>query len=89
MMDETYIRYLLAFKLWKKVAGKDQISSIVTHAINMLKPPVDFAVRLKVGSFANVLPFPFGWRKGSVTNFFMRSPFSVKEKAKVKPRHII
>lgn len=83
LYEATYVRYLLAFKLWKRLVEKHQHAKINKEALAKLKPPPNFAERLKGGMFPNVLPFPYMSKKENLTNFFMRSPFNVKEKAQV------
>jgi hypothetical protein len=87
MYETTYVRYLLSFKLWKKLAGKDSYASINKDAVAKLTPPADFAEKLKTGVFSNVLPYVSKSEKDRITLFFMQSPFNVKKKAQVNILH--
>ncbi|XP_046667045.1 uncharacterized protein LOC124358811 [Homalodisca vitripennis] len=81
--ETTYVRYLLSFKLWKKLAGKEHYVNINKEAVAKLKPPPDFAEKLKSGLFSNVLPYVSKSEKDRITLFFMQSPFNVKKKAQL------
>uniref|UniRef100_A0A1B6KZ24 Uncharacterized protein n=1 Tax=Graphocephala atropunctata TaxID=36148 RepID=A0A1B6KZ24_9HEMI len=81
--ETAYVRYLLSFKLWKKLAGKEHYLNINKEAVTKLKPPPDFAEKLKSGQFSNVLPYVSKSEKDRLTLFFMQSPFNIKRKAQL------
>ncbi|XP_054274393.1 uncharacterized protein LOC128994127 [Macrosteles quadrilineatus] len=83
LYEASYIRYILSFKLWKKLAGKDHYATINKEAVTKLTPPPDFTEKLKTGLFSNVLPYVSKSEKDRITLFFMQSPFNVKKKAQV------
>lgn len=84
MKETTYVRYLLAFKIWRKMGGKDSQVKITNLALKKLKPPEDFCEKLKSGIFSSVLPYVTKTEKSRLTWFFLASPFNVLEKAQVK-----
>lgn len=84
MYEMTYIRYLLTFKLWKKLVEKKEARIEINKlAITKLIPPFDFLDKLRSGQFSGVLPYVAKSEKDRITSFLMQTPFNVKEKAEV------
>lgn len=80
----TYVRYLLAFKLWKRfVEKKEERVRINKIAASKLTPPTGFLDKLRSGMFNGILPYVSKSEKERITLFLMRAPFNVKEKAEV------
>lgn len=80
--EMTYVRYLLAFKLWKRfVDKKEERIHINKMAASKLTPPTGFLDKLRSGMFNGILPYVSKSEKERITLFLMRAPFNVKEKA--------
>lgn len=80
--EMTYVRYLLAFKLWKRfVDKKEERVQINKMAASKLTPPTGFLDKLRSGMFNGILPYVSKSEKERITLFLMRAPFNVKEKA--------
>lgn len=76
MYETLYVRYLLVFKLWKKVvANADERRRINKLAVAKLIPPPHFVEKSKL--FNTVLP-KIPKSKKSVTLFFMQAKFNLK-----------
>uniref|UniRef100_A0A1B6BZ82 Uncharacterized protein n=1 Tax=Clastoptera arizonana TaxID=38151 RepID=A0A1B6BZ82_9HEMI len=84
LYEMTYIRYLLVFKLWKKLVDKKEARIDINKlAISKLIPPFDFLDKLRSGQFSGVLPYVAKSEKDRITSFLMGVSFNVKEKAEV------
>ncbi|XP_049784312.1 uncharacterized protein LOC126187333 [Schistocerca cancellata] len=76
MYETLYVRYLLVFKLWKKVvANADERRRINKLAVAKLIPPPHFVEKSKL--FNTVLP-KIPKSKKNVTMFFMQAKFNLK-----------
>lgn len=82
MYEAMYVRYLLAFKLWKKVvANAEERQKINKIAVSRLNPPPNFLEKSKL--FNDVLPkMPKSGK--NITLFFMQAKFNLKNACMVR-----
>ncbi|XP_075229348.1 uncharacterized protein LOC142328997 isoform X2 [Lycorma delicatula] len=78
----TYVRYILVYKLWKKVVrGADERRRINKQACENVIPPDDFRKIARCTMLDGILP-NIPKSRTDVTQFYMQAKFSVKDKAK-------
>ncbi|XP_067002941.2 uncharacterized protein [Anabrus simplex] len=76
LYEMLYVRYLLVFKIWKKVvADPEERKHINKIAVQKLNPPPNFMEKSKI--FNNVLP-RIPKSKKNITLFFMQAKFNLK-----------
>lgn len=78
------MRYILVYKLWKKVVrGAEERRRINKQASTLVPPPEEFRkVALRTNMLDGILP-SIPKSRNDITQFYMQAKFSVKEKAKV------
>ncbi|XP_014291830.1 uncharacterized protein [Halyomorpha halys] len=78
----TYIRNILAYKMWKKImlGSKSKQQRITRLACMRLKPPVGFKEKLEsIQSLRDLFPI---LPNSNITHFLMKAKFSIRETAK-------
>lgn len=81
----SYIRYLLAFKMWKGIMkGAEERKKIAKLASIKLSPPPGFREKMATdGMLRDLLP-RVPKSRHDITAFLMQAKFSVRDKAKVR-----
>ncbi|KAL1117174.1 hypothetical protein AAG570_004501 [Ranatra chinensis] len=80
--EMTYVRYVLVFKMWKRVVrGAEERRNVMKLATMKLHPPSQFREKLKAGLLSGVLPKIPKSRK-DITMFLMQAKFCIREKTK-------
>ncbi|XP_073975617.1 uncharacterized protein isoform X3 [Rhodnius prolixus] len=80
--EMTYVRYILVFKMWKRVVkGAEERRRVMKMAALKLIPPSQFREKLKSGLLCGVLP-KIPKSRPDITMFLMQAKFCVKEKSK-------
>lgn len=81
----TYVRYLLTFKLWKRIVrGADQRRCINTLAVSYLQPePDNLRAVIKSGVLNGILP-NIPKTRPDITQFLMVAKFDAKVKTQVR-----
>lgn len=79
----TYVRYILVYKLWKKVVkGAEERRRINKQASANITPPDDFRKIARCTMLDGILP-NIPKSRTDITQFFMQAKFSVKDKSGV------
>lgn len=82
--DLTYVRYILVYKMWKRVVqGPEERKKVMTLAAIRLKHPPQFVEKTRAGFLNGIIP-KVPKKRPDVTTFLIQAKFDVKEKAKVQ-----
>uniref|UniRef100_A0A0A9WUF7 Uncharacterized protein n=1 Tax=Lygus hesperus TaxID=30085 RepID=A0A0A9WUF7_LYGHE len=88
MSELTYVRYILAYKMWKRVVqGPDERKRVMSLASLRLKTPPQFVEKIRAGLLNGIIP-KVPKKRCDVTTFLIQAKFDVKEKAKAFLKYI-
>ncbi|KAF6202185.1 hypothetical protein GE061_004583 [Apolygus lucorum] len=88
MSEMTYVRYILVYKMWKRVAqGPDERRLIMSLATERLKTPPQFIEKIRGGLLNGIIP-KIPKKRCDVTTFLIQAKFDVREKAKAFLKYV-
>lgn len=83
MYEMTYIRYVLAFKLWKRITTDQEEKKQITNIASSIIPPPRLEEMLQDGLLRDVLPpLRKNKKKLPLTTFFVTTKINLKETIK-------
>lgn len=85
MYEMTYVRYVLAFKLWKRITTDLEEKKLISNIASTIVPPPRLEEMLQDGLLHDVLPpLRKNKKKFPLTLFFVTTKVNLRETIKVR-----